>query len=60
MPTMSRLSQADLERAIRAIKKEVGHATVIYEPNGRVRVVPIKGTKPEPPPLQDRQIHLVP
>ena len=43
MPRVSRLSQADLERAVRAIRKEFGSAIVVFDPDGTVRVVPADG-----------------
>jgi hypothetical protein len=38
--TPARVTQADIARALRAVKAEYGDAEVVFEKDGTVRVVP--------------------
>ena len=39
--TAAKINQADIARALRAVRQVAGSAQVVFDPDGRVRVTPL-------------------
>lgn len=56
--TAAKINQADIARAVRAVKQATGSAQVVFDPDGKVRVTPLTA---DPPPAKvdaDEEIDL--